>query len=733
MTKRLDARRLSVILIDWKVRESFHALDFLNRQTVAREEYELIWVEHYDHRPEELRRAKESGALDRWIVLGRDGMYFKHQLYNEGLASATGEIVCVCDSDAAFPPTFVESVLRVFEEHHGEQIALYLEEVRSDNRSFYPFPKSTTWEAIMAAPGLMNWDAERGLPKGLAIRHDRIHNLNYGACFLARRDDAIAAGGFDEHEAYHCFMCGPYELGLRLVNAGAREIWHEREWLLHTWHPWVRPEFDVMGPHDGRGVNTLALENVRTGRVMPLVENARIRDLRGGATDPGRPAIPLQPAGMKLDPRRCRARSPRVKRLLVVAELAAAERLGRTLEATGLAIETEVFFYDAVLHKFDRRVMQKQLLLHCRHFRPDLIVCSAASDREAGPEVEPDLELFAAAAHEGGSVVYLHEPSAESFGAWAEHVDFIGVREERSAPRSVELIRTLPEVSESDFHDAGLDRNFDVLVAGPIRPGGRREETAWRMMDADLSVHARLHAYQDSEQAGALNRSVACVNIADGEEPERIVARALEALACGCVLMQDPAIELPSPLAAGEDFIAAGDTELPEAVAAIARDEERRLAMIRSAARKIRDHFGARSVWARIMLACGFDALPGGIALRAREDFLRSRAGVRIRRAAESARLMLLKRVAIFGAGPSGVGCLQALRAKHIAASFFLDNAPDRQGKTLMDLPIHPIASAAAEEIDGVVIAFQGKKNLARYQLAELGYRGAVIDFDLIR
>ena len=36
--------KVSVILIDWGVRESFHSVHYLNRQTVNRDDYELIWV-----------------------------------------------------------------------------------------------------------------------------------------------------------------------------------------------------------------------------------------------------------------------------------------------------------------------------------------------------------------------------------------------------------------------------------------------------------------------------------------------------------------------------------------------------------------------------------------------------------------------------------------------------------------------------------------------------------------
>lgn len=41
---------VSIILIDWSVRESCHILDYLNTQTVERNKYEILWIEYYDRK-----------------------------------------------------------------------------------------------------------------------------------------------------------------------------------------------------------------------------------------------------------------------------------------------------------------------------------------------------------------------------------------------------------------------------------------------------------------------------------------------------------------------------------------------------------------------------------------------------------------------------------------------------------------------------------------------------------
>ena len=41
---------LSIILLDWSCRESFHTLECLSKQNIPRESYEVIWVEYYGRR-----------------------------------------------------------------------------------------------------------------------------------------------------------------------------------------------------------------------------------------------------------------------------------------------------------------------------------------------------------------------------------------------------------------------------------------------------------------------------------------------------------------------------------------------------------------------------------------------------------------------------------------------------------------------------------------------------------
>src|SRR6516162_6163106 len=231
--------RVSVILLDWNVRESFHSLAYLNRQTVDRSRYELIWIQFYDKKPpallEAVRAGEEAGRplVDKLVVMNypRDFIFHKHRMYNLGIVLAEGEICVICDSDAMFTPTFIEKIIAAFEREPNSVV--HLDEVRSVSRAFYPF-NEPTFDAFLQGPCL-NWTGRT--TRGLNNSPDMMHEANYGACMAARREDIIRIGGADEHLDYLGYICGPYDLTFRLVNAGCQERWLPDEFLYHTWHP----------------------------------------------------------------------------------------------------------------------------------------------------------------------------------------------------------------------------------------------------------------------------------------------------------------------------------------------------------------------------------------------------------------------------------------------------------------------------------------------------------------
>lgn len=259
--------KVSIILLDWECRERFSTLDWLSKQDVLREQYEIIWIELYNRIVEEaLKKA------DVVITCGQKGMYHKHIGYNIGLLHAKGEIITICDSDAIYPPNFISSILDQFNlksAANASSIVLMHHELRTS--FFYPNNLINTEELLEKK---WNW-----WPL----------NPNAGACMSVRKEDAIRFGGFDEHNSYRGYLCGPYDLGWRLVNAGIPEIWHDSTFIWHFAHPdpvgvnGLKPKMKMLMentyPHVDLHAIT-AVEAFSTGKMLPLEENPNVFNIR---------------------------------------------------------------------------------------------------------------------------------------------------------------------------------------------------------------------------------------------------------------------------------------------------------------------------------------------------------------------------------------------------------------------------------------------------------------------
>jgi tetratricopeptide (TPR) repeat protein len=286
----LESPDISLVLLDWTCRESAHIFRYLANQTVPRDSYEIIWIEYYSRRfdqiQEQIVNAEMNGApppLDNWIVLGipENVYYHKHLMYNIGIAIARGRLVCIMDSDAIVSPTFIESIVRSFSS--AENIVLHLDEVRNVEVKHYPFRDPTVEEIL--GEGCKNWTGTT--TTGLLDNKTPLYTRNYGACMCGKREDLISIGGADEHIDFLGHVCGPYDMTFRLVNAGKREVWHEKEFLYHVWHPGTDGINNYIGPHDGRNNSSRALEAIKSGRVLPLSENPVIREIRMGKRSGG--------------------------------------------------------------------------------------------------------------------------------------------------------------------------------------------------------------------------------------------------------------------------------------------------------------------------------------------------------------------------------------------------------------------------------------------------------------
>ncbi len=279
--------KVSLILLDWSVRESFHLLHYLGRQDVARDDFEVILIEYYSRVSDAVRKFEDQ--VDTWLLLEmpEDCYYHKHLMYNAGIVAARGEICVICDSDAMVKPGFIRAIIEVFGKE--PEVVLHLDQFRNNRRDFYPF-NFPSFEAVEGEGCINN---AGGRTAGILDRRDPIHSRNYGACMCARRSDLIGIGGADEHVDFVGHICGPYDMTFRLVNHGRRELWHPSEFMYHTWHPGQAGVDNYLGPHDGRHVSTTSLAALSARRVRPLLENPALRRLR---EHPDTPVDALLPA-----------------------------------------------------------------------------------------------------------------------------------------------------------------------------------------------------------------------------------------------------------------------------------------------------------------------------------------------------------------------------------------------------------------------------------------------------
>lgn len=271
--------KVSLILLDWSVRESFHLLHYLSKQNVNRDSFEVVIIEYYSRVSDAIRQFENQ--VDTWVLLEmpESCYYHKHLMYNAGIVLSRGDICVICDSDAMVKETFIETIVNEFKS--SSDLVLHLDQFRNMRRDFYPF-NYPSFEDVIGHDCINNVG---GKTKGVLDFEDTIHSRNYGACMCARRSDLIAIGGADEHIDYLGHICGPYDMTFRLVSRGKRELWHQSEFMYHTWHPGQAGVNNYLGPHDGRHVSTTALEALTSRRVMPLLENEAVRALRTDSED----------------------------------------------------------------------------------------------------------------------------------------------------------------------------------------------------------------------------------------------------------------------------------------------------------------------------------------------------------------------------------------------------------------------------------------------------------------
>jgi hypothetical protein len=202
-------------MVDGGFRESFLPLESWRSQRLARDQYEIVWVEYTD------RVASPVAAMDdvRSFALGlHDEPQVLARAYNEGIRRARGEVVVLPDADVVCEADLLETVLA---------------EIRGD-------PEMVLYVLRLDQPrqhARRDGDIEH-LRATCSIRH----TFNYGGCTAVARKWLVRMNGYEQLP----FFAGyPYNGGdnyVRFKNMGLKIRWHPTQRVYHPWHPTPPPD-----------------------------------------------------------------------------------------------------------------------------------------------------------------------------------------------------------------------------------------------------------------------------------------------------------------------------------------------------------------------------------------------------------------------------------------------------------------------------------------------------------
>ncbi len=254
--------KISVVMVDGSFRERYESIDFMARQDIPPEDYELIWVEYYGRVNPDLQRridAAGRGRGFRAIALGRSGTYHSSYCFNHGIAEAHGELVVIPDADVIAEPGFLKAV---WADHQAsDRLVTYYHR--------YNEPREKHSDTV-------NLDHLRGAC-------DLTNPSNHGACLSVRRKWLTEINGYEQSPIFATgFHANDKDVYARLCSLGLMVRWNPDVRLFHPWHdmtgevtPHYTPQLDVISWR-GRMLSTLPFSGLDPSR--DTTPPARFRD-----------------------------------------------------------------------------------------------------------------------------------------------------------------------------------------------------------------------------------------------------------------------------------------------------------------------------------------------------------------------------------------------------------------------------------------------------------------------
>jgi len=237
--------KISIIMVDGSFRERYDSIDFMARQDMAAEDYELIWVEYYDSISPDLQRRIDARPGFRAVALGRSGTYHSSYCFNHGIAEARGELVVIPDADVIAEPGFLETV--------------WLDHQANDRLVNYYHRYNEPEEKHVDVVGLDH----------LRSVCELTNPSNHGACLSVRRHWLDEINGYEQSPIFATgFHANDKDVYARLCSLGLMVRWNSKVKLYHPWHdmtgevtPHYTPQLDVISWR-GRTLSTLPFQGM---------------------------------------------------------------------------------------------------------------------------------------------------------------------------------------------------------------------------------------------------------------------------------------------------------------------------------------------------------------------------------------------------------------------------------------------------------------------------------------
>jgi spore maturation protein CgeB len=243
---------------------------------------------------------------------------------------------------------------------------------------------------------------------------------------------------------------------------------------------------------------------------------------------------------------------------------------------------------------------------------PDLIIFTPVS-----AVIDPTKESIYRISHYLGIKVYAHlfdhDLQSGLKYEWLPQLKFLGVpysfSECNDLNRHVKkFIHCHPVVNPLDFYDKHLPKDIDVCFWGSVPVDSKREEYIEFLRKNRIKVLTRNHTVPVEEYADILNRSKITLNFCRDDAGKTFLkGRVFEAMASGCLVLEDNGTETRKLFEVDRDFVMFQDKhELLEKINYYLEHEKERRLIAKSGCHKVTHLYNARNMWGHIFKKIGF-------------------------------------------------------------------------------------------------------------------------------